>query len=266
MGGFVLENEGTPVHAVIPGQYDMKFTDFEFPHITEKQIQDRSKGDALSKAIVLGQLGWFLIQCITRGAERLPVTELELVTAAYAVLTTFIYIAWWSKPKDISCYTPVSRSNTGKDKIFSGWGFHTFLENFLSILLCHPNLERSPKVPSLFSGSDDMGSRGPPHRSRLSMCRWRYFRSYPLHSLEFYVQSSGEDFVADLVCCGSRISRISTYLPPYWRYFRWGLQPGRLPRISQYSSNPDSVSWSTFVCSLSDHSSRVASGSSSAPS
>ncbi len=108
MGGFVLENDGAPIHAVVPGQNNMEFGDFVFPPITEEQLQDRSKGDAFSKLIVVGQLAWFLVQCITRGAERLGVTELELVTAAYAALTTFIYIVWWNKPKDVKCYIPVT--------------------------------------------------------------------------------------------------------------------------------------------------------------
>ncbi|KAF9475603.1 hypothetical protein BDN70DRAFT_232064 [Pholiota conissans] len=79
----------------------------EFPSITEEEIQDRSKGDALSKIIVLGQTSWFIAQCITRRAQGLIMTELELVTLAFAALNSFMYFFWWNKPLDVRTRVPV---------------------------------------------------------------------------------------------------------------------------------------------------------------
>lgn len=61
----------------------------------------RSKGDALSKGFALLQLAWFIIQIITRAAQGLAVSELELTTAALAGLNSAMYIFWWSKPRDV---------------------------------------------------------------------------------------------------------------------------------------------------------------------
>lgn len=71
------------------------------PNITEDEINDRSKGDALSKGIALIQLTWFIIQIITRATLGLAITELELTTAALAGLNSVMYIFWWSKPRDV---------------------------------------------------------------------------------------------------------------------------------------------------------------------
>lgn len=72
-----------------------------FPTISEDEINDKSKGDALSKGIALLQLTWFVVQIIARAAQGLAVTELELTTAALAGLNSFMYIFWWSKPRDV---------------------------------------------------------------------------------------------------------------------------------------------------------------------
>ena len=83
------------------------FSGIEWPTITEDEIADRSKGDYLSKTIVLFQTTWFIAQCIVRGAYGLDVTELEVVTIAFATLTGVIYLFWWDKPLDVRCSVPV---------------------------------------------------------------------------------------------------------------------------------------------------------------
>ena len=50
----------------------------------EAEIWDRSKGDALSKTFALVQTMWFLLQCISRANEDLPVTEPEVAMCAFA--------------------------------------------------------------------------------------------------------------------------------------------------------------------------------------
>ncbi|KAJ7879740.1 hypothetical protein B0H14DRAFT_2566591 [Mycena olivaceomarginata] len=61
----------------------------------------QSKGDALSKGLALIQGLWFTTQCIARVFQRLPVTELEVATAAFAVVNILIWWLWWSKPLDV---------------------------------------------------------------------------------------------------------------------------------------------------------------------
>ena len=69
---------------------------------TEAEIQDRGKSDWFAKSLVLLQTSWFVMQCIARGIEHLPVTHLEIVTLAYAAMNFMIYIFWWNKPLNIS--------------------------------------------------------------------------------------------------------------------------------------------------------------------
>jgi len=69
-----------------------------FPTITAEEIHDKARGDFLSKAIVIVQLLWFIVQCIARGKQGLALTEFELVTLALASLNGVMYYFWWDKP------------------------------------------------------------------------------------------------------------------------------------------------------------------------
>lgn len=75
----------------------------DFPETTEEEIDDRSKGDALSKGVALLQISWFIVQLVARVWQGLVVTEIELTTAALAGLNTVMYLCWWSKPLDVQC-------------------------------------------------------------------------------------------------------------------------------------------------------------------
>ena len=46
----------------------------DFPTTTAEEIDDRSKGDALSKGIALLQITWFIIQLIARRFQSLTIT------------------------------------------------------------------------------------------------------------------------------------------------------------------------------------------------
>ncbi|KAF8652614.1 hypothetical protein AX16_004303 [Volvariella volvacea WC 439] len=68
------------------------------PTISEEEIMDKAKGDLLTKVVVVMQTSWFMVQCIARHAQGLVITELELVTLAFAALNIVTYLLWWSKP------------------------------------------------------------------------------------------------------------------------------------------------------------------------
>ena len=79
---------------------DIDFTSFTVP--TEEEIKDKGKSDWLAKSLVLHQTLWFVMQCIARAIEHLPITHLEIVTLAYAAMNFVIYIFWWSKPLNVN--------------------------------------------------------------------------------------------------------------------------------------------------------------------
>ena len=88
MGGFILYEGETAKGVLTAEKMESLLTEgrIDLPTIDEDEIQDRSKGDGISKSLVIVQTLWFIAQCITRGVEGLLVTELELVTLAFAVL------------------------------------------------------------------------------------------------------------------------------------------------------------------------------------
>ena len=75
----------------------------EFPTVTVEEIEDRSKSDGFSKTIALGQTLWFVAQCISRRAQHLDLTLIELLTLSLAVLNGLMYFLWWHKPLDVRC-------------------------------------------------------------------------------------------------------------------------------------------------------------------
>ncbi|OAX39393.1 hypothetical protein K503DRAFT_799686 [Rhizopogon vinicolor AM-OR11-026] len=109
MGGFLLYVNGRPRATLTPDELSdfvrERFVDM--PDITEADIEDRSKGDILSKGIAILQLVWFVLQLVARYVQNLPITLLEIDTLAVATLTCITYGCWWKKPKDVGRPYPV---------------------------------------------------------------------------------------------------------------------------------------------------------------
>ncbi|KIJ33732.1 hypothetical protein M422DRAFT_182859 [Sphaerobolus stellatus SS14] len=75
----------------------------DFPSISEPEIKDKSKSDALGKTVASAQIIWFITQVVARRARGLAITEIELTTSALAALNTVMYFLWWDKPFDVQC-------------------------------------------------------------------------------------------------------------------------------------------------------------------
>jgi hypothetical protein len=71
------------------------------PDISEKNIKDKSKGGSFTKFVACTQAAWFCATCVTRLAQQLPISQLELNTFAHALCTVIIYWLWWRKPLDV---------------------------------------------------------------------------------------------------------------------------------------------------------------------
>ncbi|KAJ7492972.1 hypothetical protein B0H11DRAFT_1858968 [Mycena galericulata] len=103
MGGFVSRNGHHPITSMsqindplLRPQYLSDIEDVE-----EEDMMDKSKSDALAKGIALLQGLWFITQIIARFAQRLPTSELEIATFAFAVVNIFTWVIWWYKPLDV---------------------------------------------------------------------------------------------------------------------------------------------------------------------
>jgi len=103
MGGFLLCANDTRRVTLTPDEL-LRFVrdgSVDMPCISRADIEDRSKGDALSKGIAILQLAWFVLQLGVRYTQNLPITLLEIDTLALASLTSIAYGFWWKKPKDV---------------------------------------------------------------------------------------------------------------------------------------------------------------------
>lgn len=92
----LYDKKNEPFKTLYPKDLDDQTLDI--PVFTEDEIWEKSKRDLLSKTITVIQTTWFIIQYLARVKERLPNTELETVTLAFAVLNIGTFALWWNKP------------------------------------------------------------------------------------------------------------------------------------------------------------------------
>jgi hypothetical protein len=100
--GIWQQPKGLPVHPLDRKDVIWLIENGKFEMPTEEEIVDKSKNDWLAKGLVIMQTLWFVSQCIARAAERIAITELELVTLAYTIISIGIYLAWWYKPYNVT--------------------------------------------------------------------------------------------------------------------------------------------------------------------
>jgi hypothetical protein len=158
MGGFHYfkgsDEAGASYEAVHPLTYKdvISMLKNKLPLPTEEEIKDRSKSDWLAKTIALFQTLWFVMQCIARHIEKLPTTELEIVTLAYTAINVGMFIAWWDKPRNVDRPIRVFQKPVEKDVGKSvGWfeGMSKVIEGSQDDQV---DLHDRVKVPMFYSG------------------------------------------------------------------------------------------------------------------
>lgn len=77
-------------------------------------IQDKSKADWLLKSLSILQGAWIIINVIVRHINRLPISQIEITTMAFAIMAVLTYLANWWKPKDVSQPTMLQYFGRGK--------------------------------------------------------------------------------------------------------------------------------------------------------
>ncbi|KAG2067531.1 hypothetical protein BDR04DRAFT_844965 [Suillus decipiens] len=114
MGGFMLYVDKKPYHTLQPDEVLKLICAgcIDAPILTANQIEDRNKGNAISKGLVILQVAWFVMQLITRAIYHLETTQLETGTLAFVVLNFITYALWWNKPLNVQCPHPVHWKST----------------------------------------------------------------------------------------------------------------------------------------------------------
>lgn len=111
MGGFAIETDDPGKAAYIPGSPRLTLTANgialiaeagHLPDISKETIEDKSTQNSLAKTLAISQGLWFLLQIIGRLSDRLPMSLLEIHTAAHALCALLVYALWWDKPYDVA--------------------------------------------------------------------------------------------------------------------------------------------------------------------
>jgi len=82
--------------------YIMKHFPHIIPDISKESITDRSESGSLSKTLLIVQIAWFCTNCASRIIQRLPLSLLEVSTAAHAACTLLTFFVWRSKPLNVA--------------------------------------------------------------------------------------------------------------------------------------------------------------------
>ena len=82
-----------------------------FLEISEKDVKDKSKASWFTKALVVLQILWTILQCLYRKAAGFPLSVLEIHTLVHAGCALIMYSLWFHKPLDVE--EPLTISNDG---------------------------------------------------------------------------------------------------------------------------------------------------------
>ena len=80
------------------------------PDISKKVISDNREMDAFMKAIAVAQLSYIIASLVTRAANHLPVSQLEITTLAFSTCAFITYFLLRSKPRGVNTPTDVTGS------------------------------------------------------------------------------------------------------------------------------------------------------------
>ncbi|KAF7970717.1 hypothetical protein HWV62_23204 [Athelia sp. TMB] len=155
MGGYHAYDEDGPLYPLDPDEVVSLVRDGKLIPPSTDELANQSKGDFLSKGIAILQTIWFVVQCLARLAEHLPITNLEVMTLAYTVMTVAMYVAWWHKPLNISCAIRAPAVASEKQvEVKVAW------ERFLNYVMGSPDddvdLRSLQRVPTFWAGQPDI--------------------------------------------------------------------------------------------------------------
>lgn len=73
-----------------------------------ERIEGVSKISGLTKCVAIIGLGGFILTCILRMAEKLPMANFEIMAFAHSLIAIFTFWPWWAKPMNVDCPERVS--------------------------------------------------------------------------------------------------------------------------------------------------------------
>ncbi|KAI0062796.1 hypothetical protein BV25DRAFT_1915916 [Artomyces pyxidatus] len=157
MGGFHHYEDGEPQHPLSRRDVVKLVESGELVPPTEEEIHGWSQGDALSKTLAIVQTLWFVIQGIARRVEGLPITQLEVMTLAYATITVAMYVAWWGKPQNVGGPVRVAVDDFPSKEPLIVW--ESWIGYIFSVIGGAQDqgvdLRKEPRIPTFYGGATD---------------------------------------------------------------------------------------------------------------
>ncbi|KZP20631.1 hypothetical protein FIBSPDRAFT_741877, partial [Athelia psychrophila] len=92
MGGYQFFYGAVPLYPLSREDVEHLVKDGALEPAFKDEIWALSKGGSFTKACALLQTLWFVAQCGARAERQLPLTQLEVITLAYTLMTTCMYI------------------------------------------------------------------------------------------------------------------------------------------------------------------------------
>ncbi|KAL8883099.1 MAG: hypothetical protein Q9192_007459, partial [Flavoplaca navasiana] len=89
----------------------------QFFNISDAHINDKSKANLLAKGLVLLQITWTVLQCLSRKVVGLPLSILEVHILVHAGCALIMYVLWFNKPLDVD--QPILLQNCIPDEIIA---------------------------------------------------------------------------------------------------------------------------------------------------
>jgi hypothetical protein len=121
----------------------------QLPDIPLAEITDRSKSDIFSKILTLNQITWLAVGLLVRAIRHYAVSQLEILTLAFAASTLLTYLFCWDKPQDVMTAKVAQISDKNKLPELMGGELKTLQADRIVTHLLHPNQDWKKDLPLL---------------------------------------------------------------------------------------------------------------------
>ncbi|KAF9693345.1 hypothetical protein EKO04_008803 [Ascochyta lentis] len=107
MGGFVLLQKTSGTYSFITGNGLLEcclpegVNALSNVQLSKSELLDKAKADVIAKTVAIFQTFVLVLSVLTRVGRRLPISQLEICTVAFAALNFATYLSNLSKPKDV---------------------------------------------------------------------------------------------------------------------------------------------------------------------
>ena len=75
---------------------------WDFPSPSQKELEDRSKADRLTKCLTCVQTTYFVVLLVSRKAHGLHITTLEVNTLGHVLCAFATFVPWFNKPLNVN--------------------------------------------------------------------------------------------------------------------------------------------------------------------